>query len=74
MWHIKVGDELPKLGDILNAESRYDRSSYRVKVIKIKKLEWAYRWKFLWFKFGKYLVIYLMVRSVGECEKATCCT
>ena len=58
-WHIAVGDELPRIGDLLNAESRYDGSVYKVKVIKIKRLEWD--------KQGQtHLVVYLMVRSVGE--------
>ena len=59
-WHIAVGDELPKLGDILSVESKYNGQTYKVKVVKIKRLEW-----------GKidnktHLVVYLMVRSVGE--------
>lgn len=59
-WHIAIGDELPHIGDILSAESRHNGQTYKVKVVKIKRIEWSVRY------LKTHLVVYLMVRSVDD--------
>ena len=57
-WHIAIDDPLPSIGDILSAESRYDGNIYKVKVMKIKRLEWSKKW------LRTHLIVYLMVKVV----------
>ena len=57
-WHIKVGDTLPRIGDYLSVESRYNGKTYKVKVMKIKRLEWSKS------ELKTHLIVYLMVKEV----------